>query len=227
MLITCWSAKGGSGTTTVACALATLLAARHPAGCLLLDGCGDVPGALGLARARRAGPGGVAGRGGWRAPARRPALRAPRCPWRPAWHWCRGAWARSGLPPGSRPSPGRSPPRRARWWSTAGVLAVDHAELVPLASGAARSLLVAAGLLPVPAAGRPRAVAAVGRGAPGRAGAGARPGRRGRGGGRARGGEVALDPAVARAVDAGLLPLRLPRGGSPARWPTSPMGSRP
>ena len=48
MLITCWSSKGGSGTTVVAAALATLLAAEAgPA--LLVDLGGDLPAALGLA----------------------------------------------------------------------------------------------------------------------------------------------------------------------------------
>ncbi len=51
MLITCWSVKGGVGTTVVAAALATTLAHRHaPAGgALLADLAGDAPAALGLA----------------------------------------------------------------------------------------------------------------------------------------------------------------------------------
>ena len=47
MLITCWSSKGGSGTTVVAAALAVLLAADRP-GSLLVDLGGDLPAALGL-----------------------------------------------------------------------------------------------------------------------------------------------------------------------------------
>ena len=47
MLITCWSVKGGSGTTVVAASLA-LLAARSPEGSLLVDAAGDQPAALGL-----------------------------------------------------------------------------------------------------------------------------------------------------------------------------------
>ena len=47
MLTCCWSVKGGSGTTVVAASLA-LLAASSPAGALLVDLAGDVPAVLGL-----------------------------------------------------------------------------------------------------------------------------------------------------------------------------------
>jgi hypothetical protein len=47
VLTCCWSVKGGSGTTVVATSLA-LLAASAPAGALLVDLAGDVPAALGL-----------------------------------------------------------------------------------------------------------------------------------------------------------------------------------
>ncbi|MGH9118610.1 MAG: hypothetical protein ACRD0A_12275 [Acidimicrobiales bacterium] len=47
MLISCWSAKGGVGTTVVAAALAVHLARREPAGVLALDLAGDLPIALG------------------------------------------------------------------------------------------------------------------------------------------------------------------------------------
>jgi len=47
VLITCWSSKGGSGTTVVAAALAHLLAADGGAA-LLVDLGGDLPAALGL-----------------------------------------------------------------------------------------------------------------------------------------------------------------------------------
>lgn len=47
MLIVCWAAKGGSGTTVVSSALA-LLAARHGP-TLLVDLAGDAPAALGMA----------------------------------------------------------------------------------------------------------------------------------------------------------------------------------
>ena len=46
MLITCWSVKGGSGTTVIATSLALLFAKRQ--GALLVDLAGDVPAALGL-----------------------------------------------------------------------------------------------------------------------------------------------------------------------------------
>lgn len=49
MLVACWSSKGGSGTTVVAASLALLLAHRHPGGALLVDLAGDGPAALGLA----------------------------------------------------------------------------------------------------------------------------------------------------------------------------------
>lgn len=48
MLIACWSSKGGSGTTVVAASLALLLARRSPEGALLVDLAGDAPAALGL-----------------------------------------------------------------------------------------------------------------------------------------------------------------------------------
>lgn len=54
MFVACWSAKGGSGTTVVAVALATVLARRHPE-VLLVDLAGDVPAVLGMAEP--AGPG--------------------------------------------------------------------------------------------------------------------------------------------------------------------------
>lgn len=55
MLIACWSPKGGSGTTAVAAALALLLARARPGGALLADLAGDVPAVLGLAEP--SGPG--------------------------------------------------------------------------------------------------------------------------------------------------------------------------
>jgi hypothetical protein len=48
MLLTCWSVKGGSGTTVVAAALALLLARTHPAGALLVDLAGDAATVLGV-----------------------------------------------------------------------------------------------------------------------------------------------------------------------------------
>jgi MinD-like ATPase involved in chromosome partitioning or flagellar assembly len=46
--VCCWSAKGGAGTTVVATSLAVLLAARAPTGALLVDLAGDVPAVAGL-----------------------------------------------------------------------------------------------------------------------------------------------------------------------------------
>lgn len=47
MLVACWSAKGGSGTTVVAASLATLLA-RPSGASLVVDLAGDVPAVLGV-----------------------------------------------------------------------------------------------------------------------------------------------------------------------------------
>lgn len=55
MLISCWSTKGGAGTTVVAASLALLLAEAEPDGALLVDLAGDVPAALGLTAS--SGPG--------------------------------------------------------------------------------------------------------------------------------------------------------------------------
>ena len=55
MLVACWSAKGGSGTTVVSVALATLLARSSPGGALLADLAGDAPAVLGLPKPE--GPG--------------------------------------------------------------------------------------------------------------------------------------------------------------------------
>ncbi|HSL57756.1 MAG TPA: cellulose synthase operon protein YhjQ/BcsQ, partial [Acidimicrobiales bacterium] len=48
MVISCWSAKGGSGTTVVAAALALVLARRPGGQVVLVDLAGDVPAVLGL-----------------------------------------------------------------------------------------------------------------------------------------------------------------------------------
>lgn len=55
MFFACWSAKGGSGATVVACALALALARRPDADVLLVDLAGDVPAVLGLAASGEAG----------------------------------------------------------------------------------------------------------------------------------------------------------------------------
>jgi hypothetical protein len=48
MFIACWSVKGGSGTTVVASSLALLLGEATTEGALLVDLAGDVPAVLGL-----------------------------------------------------------------------------------------------------------------------------------------------------------------------------------
>jgi hypothetical protein len=48
VVVCCWSAKGGAGTTVVAAALAVLLRPRSPDGSLLVDLAGDVPSVLGV-----------------------------------------------------------------------------------------------------------------------------------------------------------------------------------
>lgn len=48
MLVTCWSVKGGSGTTVIAAAVSLLLARHLPGEVVLVDIGGDAPAALGL-----------------------------------------------------------------------------------------------------------------------------------------------------------------------------------
>jgi hypothetical protein len=48
VLVACWAAKGGSGTTVVSVALALVLARSSPTGSLLVDLDGDVPAVLGI-----------------------------------------------------------------------------------------------------------------------------------------------------------------------------------
>jgi hypothetical protein len=48
MLLACWAAKGGCGTTVVSTALALVLSRGAPSGALLADLAGDVPAVLGL-----------------------------------------------------------------------------------------------------------------------------------------------------------------------------------
>ena len=48
MLLACWSSKGGAGTTVVAATLALVLARSGAEGALLADLAGDAPAALGL-----------------------------------------------------------------------------------------------------------------------------------------------------------------------------------
>lgn len=207
MLIACWSAKGGSGTTVVSVALATVLARSSPAGALLADLAGDVPAVLGLAEPE--GP----GLGEWLASGE--AVPAD-------------ALARLEIdgPGGLRvlPAGATDPPAPGRAEVLAALLGAENRPVVAdcgsgptgpgltVAAAATTSLLVLrpcylslrravaapvrpSGVVLVHEAGR-----ALGRrdieevlGVPVRA-------------------SVAVDPAVARAVDAGLLTSRLPRG---------------
>ena len=55
MIVTCWSVKGGVGTTVVAATLALSLAERNPAGVLAVDLDGDLPAVLGVEEDARPG----------------------------------------------------------------------------------------------------------------------------------------------------------------------------
>ncbi|CAN5733632.1 hypothetical protein BH20ACT1_BH20ACT1_10470 [soil metagenome] len=207
MLIACWSAKGGSGTTVVSVALATVLARSSPSGALLVDLEGDVPAVLGLADP--SGP----GLGEWLSSGDTvPA----------------DALSRLEIPaPGGLhllPTGGSDTVGTGRAEVLAALLAADPRPVVAdcgclpqgpalaVAAAASLSLLVLrpcylslrralkaplqpSGVILVSEAGR-----SLGRsdvesvlGVPVRA-------------------VIGMDPAVARAVDAGLLPTRLPRG---------------
>jgi Mrp family chromosome partitioning ATPase len=48
VLVTCWSTKGGSGTTVISVSLALVLAREHGDGALMVDLCGDVPSVLAM-----------------------------------------------------------------------------------------------------------------------------------------------------------------------------------
>jgi len=206
MLVACWSSKGGAGTTVVAAALAVLLARREPAGALLADLAGDGPAALGLPEPASAGLAGWLAAG-----ADVPA----------------DALGRLEVPAGDRLGVlprGSGPLVTDRSHVLAALLAADPRPVVAdcgsdpsgvafdVAAAATRSILVTRPCFlalrrVVTAALRPSEVVLVtepGRsltridvedcvGAPVSA-------------------EVALDPSVARAVDAGLLASRLPRG---------------
>src|SRR5437588_6662350 len=55
VLVALWSAKGGSGTTVAATALATVLARSSPSGAVVVDLAGDVPTVLGVPEPDRDG----------------------------------------------------------------------------------------------------------------------------------------------------------------------------
>lgn len=210
MLITCWSAKGGSGATVVSALLALVLAESPDAarGALLVDLRGDAPGALGLPDPRDPG---ITG-------------------WTRAGAEVAGdALARLELSVGSGlaliPRGTGAPGSADRHAVLAGLLAADGRPVVvdagvveegdpavPLLARATRSLLVTracqlalrralrapvrpSGVVLVTEPGRALSVRDVETvvGAPVVA-------------------QVPADPAVARAVDAGLLVSRMPRG---------------
>jgi len=199
----CWSAKGGSGTTVVAAALALVLSQRHPA--LLIDLGGDSPAALGIAEPH--GPG-IAE---WFASPTADGTALSRIA-------VEATQALQVIPRGLAPLP---PPEGAQWARLIAALAaldvtvvIDTGTGVPpavLVGAATHSLLVtrpcylalrravATGLQPsgivlIEEPGRALTARDVERSlnAPVVA-------------------ELQYDPAVARAVDAGLLASRLPR----------------
>lgn len=206
MLIACWSSKGGVGTTVVAASLALLHARRASGGVVLADLAGDAPAALGLAEPSPPGLSDWLGAG-----AEVPPDALGRLERRVA----------SGLVLLPR---GQGPLRPERADVLAALLTADPRPVVAdcgadpsgvaatLAAGASRSVLVtracflalrraaAAPLRPSEVVLLTEPGRSLGRrdvedcvGAPVVA-------------------EVAIDPAVARAVDAGLLATRLPRG---------------
>lgn len=216
MLIACWSAKGGSGTTVVSVALAGMLARRSPAGALLADLGGDVPAVAGLPEP--SGP----GLGEWLASGTEVPADALTRLEIPGPSGLRILPVGSAGQAGSTGSAGPAVPGRAE--VLAAVLAADPRPVVAdcgsgpagpglaVAAAASVSLLV---LRPcylslrraLQAPLRPSGVILV-----------SEPGRSlGRSDvedvlGVAVRAVVSMDPAVARAVDAGLLPTRLPRG---------------
>jgi hypothetical protein len=206
MVVACWSSKGGAGTTVVAAALALLVARSNPEGAVLVDLAGDAAAALGCDTVEGPGIAGWLAAGPDVPPDALARLEQP---------------VASGL--GLLPrGEGALAPERAD--VLAGLLAADGRTVVvdcgtdpqgvrlTLAACATRSLLVTracflalrrAASLPL----RPSEVVLVTE--PGRS-----LGRRDveRAVGAPVIADVAVDPQVARAVDAGLLVRRLPRG---------------
>lgn len=207
MLVACWSVKGGSGTTVVSVALACVLARSSPSGALLADLAGDVPAVVGLPEPEGPGvadwlaagedvPADALSRLEIQGPA---GLRVLPAGAAPALSAGRGEILAAVLAADGRPvvaDCGCGPPEPALSLvasATASLLVLRPCYL------ALRQALAApirpSGVVLVAEPGR-----ALGRtdvedalGVPVRA-------------------VVAVDPGVARAVDAGLLPRRLPRG---------------
>jgi len=205
MLLACWSSKGGSGTTVVAASLALLLARRDPMGALLVDAAGDLPAALGLPEPDSPGLAGWLAAGSSVPPDALHRLEAA------------GAHDLALLPRGTGPLHGeRADALVTLLTADARPVVADCGSLsdstaLALAAGATRSVLVTRPCFlalrrALAAPLRPSEVVLLtepGRsltrldvedclGAPVVA-------------------EVPVDPAIARAVDAGLLAVRLPR----------------
>lgn len=206
MVIACWSAKGGSGTTVVAASLALLLASRGVGETLLVDMAGDLPATLGLPEPASPGVAGWLSAGDDVPPDALARLEE------------RAAPDLALLPRGAGPLPSQ------RGDVLGALLAGDHRRVVvdcgsdpegtalTIAAGATRSVLVTrpcflslrrAMAAPV----RPSEVVLVSE--PGRALS--RPDVESCLGVPVVA-EVAVDPKIARAVDAGLLSVRLPKG---------------
>lgn len=210
MLITCWSVKGGVGTTVTAAALASTLATLHAAdgGALLVDLAGDVPAALGLPDPRDPGLTGWTAAGpevAGDALARLELSVAAHLSLLPRGRGEHGSLERHGVLARLLAADGRPVV------VDAGVITASS-PVLPLVSEATRSLLVTrpchlALRRAVEAPVRPSGVVLVVD--PGRAVA--------RSDVEAAVGapviaEVPVDPAIARAVDTGLLTRRVPRG---------------
>lgn len=204
MLVTCWGAKGGVGTTTIAAALAVLSSGRERT--LFVDLAGDAAMALGVAEPD--GP----GLDDWLCSATtdRAALGRLTTEVTPSLRL---------LPPGRRADPAADLTRLIEVLGhepgpvvvDGGLLRTDRDRLVPLLDASDQSVLVTrpcylALRRAVDLEVRPTAAVLV-----------AEPGRALRSSDVSRAidatvvAEVAIDPAVARAVDAGLAVARLPR----------------
>jgi MinD-like ATPase involved in chromosome partitioning or flagellar assembly len=206
LLVACWSAKGGAGTTVVAASLSLLLARRDAPGALLVDLDGDAPGALGTAEPD--GP----GLAGWLAAGPEvPADALVRLESTPA-------TGLGLLPRGTGPlEPSRADVLVALLRQEPRTVVADcgadpEGVAASVAAAADRSVLVTRACFlalrkALAAPLRPTEVVLLDE-----------PGRALRAGdvedvlGVPVVAEVAVDPAVARAVDAGLLAARLPRG---------------
>lgn len=197
MFTVCWGAKGGSGTTVVAATMALL--ADPPA--LLVDLAGDLPLALGIAPP--AGPGLAEWAASTAPPDRIDLLATPIAPGLELVHRGDGTagarWAELARHLGRRPGSvivdaGTSPPPAQLVAAADRTLVVTRPCYLAVRRAATHAHLIDGIVLvdePGRVLGRDEIEASLG--APVVA-------------------EILLDPAVARAVDSGLLVARLPRG---------------